>query len=104
VCATLAGDGEVDEMGAAVAAADLHETIHVAEWLDPAARDELLCTAHIFVLPSRDEGLPVALLEAIACGLMPVMTMVGSIGEAVSDRVNGLVVAPGRPSQIAEVC
>jgi glycosyltransferase involved in cell wall biosynthesis len=103
MCVTLAGDGEVDEVRAAVAAAGLHETIDVAGWLDPAARDELLCTAHIFVLPSRDEGLPMALLEAMAYGLAPVTTMVGSIGEAVSDRVNGLVVAPGRPSQIAEV-
>jgi glycosyltransferase involved in cell wall biosynthesis len=45
----------------------------------------------------------VAMLEAMAYGLVPVMTMVGSIGAAVSDRVNGMVVAPGRPSQIAEV-
>jgi glycosyltransferase involved in cell wall biosynthesis len=103
LCVTLAGDGEVDDVRAAVAASGLHETIHVAGWLDPAARDELLCTAHIFVLPSRDEGLPMALLEAMAYGLAPVTTMVGSIGEAVSDRVNGLIVAPGCPSQIAEV-
>jgi glycosyltransferase involved in cell wall biosynthesis len=100
---TLAGDGEVDEVRAAVAAAGLHETIHVAGWLDPAARDELLCTAHIFVLPSHDEGMPMALLEAMAYGLAPVTTMVGSIGEAVSDRINGLVVAPGCPGQTAEV-
>ena len=102
LCVTLAGDGEVDEVRAAVAAAGLHETIHVAGWLDPAARDELLCTAHIFVLPSQAEGLPMALLEAMAYGLAPVTTMVGSIGEAVSDQVSGLVVAPGCPSQIAE--
>jgi glycosyltransferase involved in cell wall biosynthesis len=98
---TLAGDGEVDEVRAAVAAAGLGETIHVAGWLDPVARDELLCSAHIFVLPSRDEGLPMALLEAMAYGLVPVTTMVGSIGEAVSNRVNALVVPPGSPPEIA---
>jgi glycosyltransferase involved in cell wall biosynthesis len=65
-------------------------------------RIALHCT-HIFVLPSRDEGLPVAMLEATAYGLVPVMTIFGSIGAAVSDRVNGLVVAPARPSQTAEV-
>ncbi|MBW0017011.1 MAG: glycosyltransferase family 4 protein [Mycobacterium sp.] len=97
---TLAGDGEVDEVRAAVEAAGLAGTIHVAGWLDPTARDELLCTAHIFVLPSRDEGLPMALLEAMAFGLVPVTTLVGSIGEAVSDRVTGLVVAPGCPGEI----
>jgi len=99
---TLAGDGEVDEVRAAVTAAGLDQTIHVAGWLDPAARDELLCSAHIFVLPSRDEGLPMALLEAMAYGLVPVTTMVGSIGEAVGNRVNGLLVQPGSPPEIAE--
>jgi glycosyltransferase involved in cell wall biosynthesis len=99
---TLAGDGEVEEVRAAAAAAGLSETIHVAGWLDPVARDELLCSANIFVLPSHDEGLPVALLEAMAYGLAPVTTMVGSIGEAISDGVNGLLVQPGCPDQIAE--
>lgn len=98
---TLAGDGEVDEVRAAVTAAGLDETIHVVGWLGPAARDELLATAQVFVLPSHDEGLPMALLEAMAAGLVPVTTLVGSIGEAVSDGVNGLVVEPGSPGQIA---
>jgi glycosyltransferase involved in cell wall biosynthesis len=99
---TLAGDGEVDEVRAAVAAAGLADTVHVAGWLGPAARDELLSAAQVFVLPSRDEGLPMALLEAMAYGLVPVTTTVGSIGEAVSDGVTGMVVQPGSPGQIAD--
>ncbi|KAA8966028.1 glycosyltransferase family 4 protein [Mycobacterium sp.] len=99
---TLAGDGEVDEVRAAVARAGLGDTIDVLSWLDPASRDELLRDADIFVLPSRHEGLPMALLEAMAFGLAPVTTMVGSIGDAISDRVDGLVVQPGCPNQIAE--
>lgn len=99
---TLAGDGEVDEVRAAVAAAGLGDTIDVVGWLDPAARDDLLRDAHIFVLPSHDEGLPMALLEAMAYGLAPVTTLVGSIDEAITDRVTGLVVAPGRPEQITD--
>lgn len=99
---TLAGDGEVDEVRAAVVAADLAETVTVAGWLDPAARDQLLTAAHIFLLPSRDEGLPMALLEAMAYGLAPVTTTVGSIGEAVSDGISGIVVEPGSPGQIAD--
>jgi glycosyltransferase involved in cell wall biosynthesis len=42
-----------------------------------------------------------ALLEAMAYGLVPVTTMVGSIGEAISDGVNGLLVRPGQPDEIA---
>lgn len=99
---TLAGDGEVDEVRAAVAAGGVGETVHVAGWLDPVARDELLSAAHVFLLPSRDEGLPMALLEAMAHGLAPLTTSVGSIGEAVTDGVTGIVVRPGASEQIAE--
>jgi glycosyltransferase involved in cell wall biosynthesis len=99
---TLAGDGEVDGVRTAVAAAGLGDTIEVAGWLPPAARDELFCIAQIFLLPSRDEGLPMALLEAMAYGLAPVTTAVGSIGEAVSDGVTGIVVQPDSPGQIAD--
>lgn len=99
---TLAGDGEVDKVRSAIETAGLTETIHVAGWLEPDARDQLLRTAHVFVLPSRDEGLPMALLEAMAYGLAPTTTLVGSIGEAVTDWVTGLVVAPGCPDQLAE--
>lgn len=98
---TLAGDGEIDDVRAAVTDAGLDETIDVAGWLGPSDRDQLLCSAHIFVLPSYDEGLPMALLEAMAQGLVPVTTMVGSIGEAVSDGVDGVLVQPGSPSEIA---
>lgn len=98
---TLAGDGEVDEVRAAVDAAGLGATIHVAGWLDSSARDQLLSAASVFLLPSYDEGLPMALLEAMAYGLVPVTTRVGSIGEAVSDGVNGLLIRPGHPEEIA---
>ncbi|WP_373159559.1 glycosyltransferase family 4 protein [Mycobacterium marinum] len=99
--ATLAGDGDVDQVRAAVAKAGLGETIDVVGWLDPMARDELLCRAQIFVLPSRNEGLPMALLEAMANGLAPVTTTAGSIGEVVTDGVNGLLVGPAHADQLA---
>jgi glycosyltransferase involved in cell wall biosynthesis len=99
---TLAGDGEVNGVRAAVTAAGLDGTIDVAGWIDPVARDELLSAAHIFLLPSHDEGLPMALLEAMAYGLAPVTTRVGSIGEAVADGVNGIIVQPGSPGEITD--
>ena len=98
---TLAGDGDTAEVTAAIDAAGLSGTVAVAGWLDEAARDELLRGAHIFALPSYDEGLPMALLEAMAHGLVPVTTPVGSIAEVVDDGTDGLLVSPGRPEEIA---
>jgi FkbM family methyltransferase len=98
---TLAGDGDVDEVRAAIAASGLGATVDVSGWLDAAQRDALLSTAQIFLLPSRDEGLPMALLEAMARGLAPVTTTAGSMGEVVGEGVTGLLVTPNRPDQIA---
>lgn len=46
----------------------------------------------IFLLPSKYEGLPMALLEAMAAGCVPVVSNVGSISTAVTDGVNGYFV------------
>lgn len=63
--------------------------------------------AHLFVLPSivssngDREGLPVSIVEALACGLPVVSTPVGGIPEAVLDRHNGLMVESGDAAALA---
>jgi glycosyltransferase involved in cell wall biosynthesis len=89
----MAGDGQVAETRAL--AAQLGVRAQILDWVSPEERDRLLSEAHVFVLPSRDEGLPMALLESMGHGLVPVVSPVGSIGEVVQDGENGLLVPPG---------
>jgi glycosyltransferase involved in cell wall biosynthesis len=63
---------------------------------------DVLAAADIFVLSSRQEGLPVALMEALALGLPVVATAVGGIPEGVSQGVEGFLVAPGCPDEFAD--
>ncbi len=63
---------------------------------------ELLPALDVFVLSSTVEGLPVALLEAMAAGLPAVVTRVGGIPEAVEDGESGLLVPPHDPAALAD--
>ncbi len=92
---TLAGDGEVDEVRAAAGAAGVEDAVTVRGWVDPSGRDALLAASQVFALPSYDEGLPMALLEAMAAGLAPLTTPVGAIPDAITDGVDGVLVPPG---------
>ena len=53
---------------------------------------------HALVLPSRAEGLPLALVEAMMCGRPAVVTKVGGNAEVVEDRVTGFLAAPDEDS------
>ena len=56
------------------------------------AKSELLKKCHIFVLPSFYEGLPIALLESMNYGLVPIGTNVGSMSDIVENGKNGFFV------------
>jgi glycosyltransferase involved in cell wall biosynthesis len=71
-------------------------------WLPRAAVQAALADCDLFVLPSFNEGLPVALLEAMSMGLPSVSTAVGAIPEHLEDGVSGIVVEPGDAGALAE--
>ena len=67
-----------------------------------AEKARLLAAADIFVLPSYSEGLPFALLEAMAMGVPVVASDVGAIRDVVIDGVHGLLIAPRQTAAIAD--
>jgi glycosyltransferase involved in cell wall biosynthesis len=62
----------------------------------------ILSICDIFVLPSLSEGMPLALLEAMAAGLPAVATHVGGVTEVLEDRKTGLLVRPGDSGALAD--
>jgi glycosyltransferase involved in cell wall biosynthesis len=60
----------------------------------------LLRAMDVFALPSRTEGLPIAILEAMSCGLPIIATAVGGIAAAVGE--GGIVVPPEDPAAFAD--
>lgn len=62
---------------------------------------QLLSAADMFILPSRSEGLPIALLEAMGAGLAVVATRTGGIADLVEVGVTGMLVDPDQPAALA---
>ncbi|MEX0973209.1 MAG: glycosyltransferase family 4 protein [Solirubrobacterales bacterium] len=97
---TMAGPGDLPPAGAELARE--HPRLCWAGWLEAPERNELLRTAQVLVMPSRSEGSPMALLEAMAFGLAPVATEVGGIPELVVDGEEGLLVPSEDPTALAD--
>jgi glycosyltransferase involved in cell wall biosynthesis len=93
---SMAGPGELPGSAAALVAAS--DAVVWEGWVGPERKDALLREGEIFVMSSRSEGLPMALLEAMAYGMAIATTAVGGIGEVVDSEETAILV----PSEDAE--
>jgi len=98
-CLLIAGRGKQESVLRAQA-----ERLGIAPWVRllglRADVADLLAQADIFVMPSRSEGLPLALLEAMSAGMAIVASRVGGIPEAVGIRA-AILVPPEDPAALA---
>jgi colanic acid/amylovoran biosynthesis glycosyltransferase len=109
VALRLVGDGpDRRRIQRQIAAADLGDTVEV---LGSQPRDAVLRElqyADVLVAPSvptaegKREGLPVVLVEAMACALPVIASRLSGIPEVVRHDVNGLLVPPGDAAALAE--
>lgn len=79
----------------------LEKNIEFLGWVGKNDRPELLRSTDVLVLPSYNEGLPMAILEAMSYGLPIISTSVGSIDEAVKENENGYLIEPGDSLSLA---
>ena len=81
----------------------LHRNVQI---LDPLFNKEsivaIMRRSHALVLPTHFEGFPVSLIEAMSQGLPIISTRISSIPDIVQDHVNGLLVSPSNPKELAD--
>ena len=105
----IAGEGPLrTEVEQAIRELGLDQAVELTGFLASAALNDLYRSAHLFLHPSEvppdsnQEGVPNSLLEAMATGLPAAATYHGGIPEAVTDRVNGRLVAERDDQALAE--
>ncbi|HEX6924638.1 MAG TPA: glycosyltransferase [Longimicrobiaceae bacterium] len=96
----LVGDGPLrDEVTSIVGARGLADRVHL-----PGLQEDVrpfLAVMDVYLMSSLFEGLPIALLEAMAMECAPVCTRVGGIPEVIRSGTNGLLTEPRQPQELA---
>ena len=98
---TIAGGGEIDTYRQLAQQLGIAERVTFLGWVDLDQVSRQMRTADIFVLPSYQEGLPMAIIEAMANALPVVSTPVGSIPDMIRDGETGLLVPAGDPAALS---
>lgn len=94
-----------DEDRAIIAAADVFDSFRLVGADECSSRVELLSAikaADVFILTSLQEGLPLALVEAMALGKPSIATRINAIPEAIEHGRNGILIKPGNSNAVVE--
>lgn len=73
---------------------NIGDYVNMVGWIDKLNKEELLKKTQLFILPSYNEGLPMALLEAMSYGIPAISTDVGSVNEVIDNEENGYLIKP----------
>lgn len=103
LCLAIAGTGpEEDALKAYCRENGLEDIVSFRGWKSGSEKAELVRESQIAVMPSYNEGLPIAVLEEISYGMPVIATDVGDMASAVRNGVNGYLISPGQPEKLAE--
>jgi glycosyltransferase involved in cell wall biosynthesis len=99
----IIGDGpDRDRLGEAFAPASFQARVTFHGTMRREEALPFLQRAHLFLLPTRYEGVPWALLETMACGCVPIVSRIAGTTDFVVDHgVNGLLCTVGKASAFA---
>jgi glycosyltransferase involved in cell wall biosynthesis len=99
LCPTMAGERQalawIERLG-------IRTSVRLLPKLTPVEMAMAYRRSQVTVSPSEHDGTPNTLLEAMACGCFPVAGDLESIREWIENKVNGLLVDPAEPAELAD--
>lgn len=96
----VGGNGETERFKAEVSRLGLDDCVDFRGWINTEGKERAFADSDVLLLPSYNEGLPIAILEAMARGKAVISSPVGGIPEVITDGVNGWFVNPGNIDEI----
>lgn len=99
----FAGNGDVERYRRLAADLGVESIAEFRGWVSGQEKERLLSESSIYCLPSRNEGMPMSVLEAMAYGLATVSTGVGGVPQVISDGSNGFLMQVGNHRQLANL-
>ncbi|NEM97750.1 glycosyltransferase family 4 protein [Pontibacter burrus] len=90
----LAGDGDLKEVQNIIQRYHLEDNVSLLGWLNEDQKLKVFSKVSTVLLPSYSEGLPIALIEAMAVGKVIISSNVGGITDLVGEA-NGFLIEPG---------
>lgn len=98
---TIGGAGETERLVERINTLGVSDIVEFIGWTSGEDKDKALAKAHILMLPSYREGLPMSILEAMIRRMPIISTPVGGIPEVVTSDENGFLVPPGDKKAMA---
>ena len=98
----IIGEGHIQqELERKVAQYKIEDRVTFIDWLPDNEFPKALAGLKFFVLPSFEEGVPITVLQAMACGTIVVATSVGGIPDLITDKQTGFILSDNKPQTIA---
>lgn len=90
----LYGDGDLKEVQEIITTQQV-SNVSVEKWIKGDEKTQAMSQGVLNILPSYNEGMPMAILETMALGVPNISTNVGDIKEVISEGNNGFIIEPG---------
>ena len=98
----IGGNKNEEQLQSFIQSNNLQSFVKFEGWVAGEKKEKLLNWADIFILPSYNEGLPIAILEAMSYNTAIISSPVGGIPEIINHKKNGMLVMPGNIKEIDE--
>lgn len=97
------GDGYPERYKALAYELGIADRCEFLGWITGEDKEELFEHAGVYCLPSKNEGMPMSVLEAMAHGIPTIATPVGGVPQVIDDGVNGYLMPVDDEAELSEL-